>query len=114
MFFQEMPENAVTDAGKHVPSNPDQYHPSPLMVLCAAAVCYLGAWSSGRCCCTCPQLDSHMQVRSVSCQFEIQKNMLSPTYHTARNTFTGCRVAEQGVLLTPICPAMFYTLRAEV
>jgi hypothetical protein len=31
MFFQEMPENAVTDAGKHVPSNPDQYHPSPLI-----------------------------------------------------------------------------------
>jgi hypothetical protein len=30
MFLQEMPEHTVTDAGKHVPSNPDQYHPSPL------------------------------------------------------------------------------------
>jgi hypothetical protein len=29
MFFQDMPKNAVTDAGKHVPSTPDQYHPSP-------------------------------------------------------------------------------------
>jgi hypothetical protein len=23
IFFQERPKNAVTDAGKHVPSNPD-------------------------------------------------------------------------------------------
>jgi hypothetical protein len=30
MLFQEMPRNAVTNAGKHVPSNPDQYHPFPL------------------------------------------------------------------------------------
>jgi hypothetical protein len=36
MFLQEMPEHTVTDAGKHVPSNPDQYHPSPLTNDCGA------------------------------------------------------------------------------
>jgi hypothetical protein len=46
MFLQEMPEHTVTDAGKHVPSNPDQYHPSPLIIVIMTPLTVAIAWSS--------------------------------------------------------------------